>query len=83
MNIYKDLTFLFSQEDKRQHFIYSLVIMLGLQCVLSLALALLITLLIGLLKEIWDHYFGSGFCWQDMKANLLGIVAALPLQWFL
>ena len=67
------------EKDKHQHFLYSLVILLGSYCVLSLALSIIVTLLIGLGKEIWDHYCGSGFCWWDLLANGVGIVAGLLL----
>jgi len=69
-----------SQEhDKRQHFFYSLLLTLGFGMLAGVMLAVVAVMLIGLAKECWDHYFGSGFCWIDMAANLLGIMAALPL----
>ena len=37
--------------------------------------AVLVVGLIGLIKECWDHFWGSGFCWLDMLANAFGIVA--------
>ena len=67
------------EEDKQQHFLYSLGILLLSYCVFSLAFSLVVTLLIGLGKEIWDHYYGSGFCWWDLLANVLGIFAGLLL----
>jgi len=67
------------EEDKQQHFLYSLGILLLSYCLFSLMFSLVITLLIGLGKEIWDHYYGSGFCCWDMLANVLGILAGLLL----
>jgi len=61
--------------DKRQHFFYSLVLMLAASVFLGAMPAALVVALIGLTKECWDHYWGSGYCWLDMLANLLGIVA--------
>jgi uncharacterized protein YfiM (DUF2279 family) len=37
--------------------------------------------LIGLAKECWDHYWGSGFCWLDMLANTMGIAAGSVIVW--
>jgi len=67
------------EEDKKQHYRYSLLILLASYCVLSLAWSIVLTLLVGLGKEIWDHYYGSGFCWWDMLANLLGLVVGIAL----
>lgn len=33
-------------------------------------------LLTGILKELWDQRYGSGFCFLDMTSNLLGIASA-------
>lgn len=66
--------------DKFQHFTYSLGIFLGGAVFLpSLAIACSVTMLIGLGKEIWDHYYGSGFCLYDMLANVIGIGAGWGL----
>lgn len=68
------------EHDKQQHFGYSLVILLALSLALGQPLlALFMTLLIGLAKEVWDHFYGSGFCWVDMLANLVGIAVGWPL----
>jgi hypothetical protein len=32
-----------------------------------------------LVKECWDHFYGSGFCWFDMTGNLIGSGVALAL----
>lgn len=72
---------LYQEEDKRQHFGVSLLlfILCLLPCALlypfwpGLALAAAVTLLVGLGKEVWDHFYGSGFCWFDMAANAAGI----------
>ena len=63
------------EEDKQQHFYYSMFIFLvGFLMLPGVLSSVLGAFLVGLGKEIWDHYFGSGFCWYDMLANQLGIV---------
>lgn len=69
----------FYEEDKRQHFSYSFVLVLLAAIWMDLLWAVFVVLIIGLLKEVWDHFWGSGFCWIDMVANFLGIIAAAPL----
>jgi len=68
---------LLDEEDKRKHLLYSFFIMLALSALLGLTLAVILTALIGLVKEVWDHYYGSGFCWRDMAANGIAITAGL------
>jgi hypothetical protein len=67
------------ETDKQQHFGYSLILLLLAAIWLHTWQAVVLVLLVGLLKEIWDHYWGSGFCWIDMAANGLGVVVALLL----
>lgn len=72
------------EEDKQQHFYYSFFIFLFSFLLLpNVAIALLGAFLVGLGKEIWDHYFGSGFCWYDMLANQVGIIlgCVMVLPW--
>ncbi|WP_151704808.1 hypothetical protein [Nitrincola alkalilacustris] len=64
------------EHDKRQHLVYSLILTLFFGWLLGLTAGISIALLIGLAKEVWDHYRGSGFCWIDMIANILGILLA-------
>ncbi|WP_077530413.1 hypothetical protein [Vreelandella utahensis] len=62
-----------SERDKHQHFFVSLA--LAMTFVLGpwgVAPALAATLGVGLAKETWDHFWGSGFCWLDMAANAAG-----------
>jgi len=73
----KSLLALLDEEDKRKHLLYSFFILLLLSAVLGLTLAVLLTALIGLVKEIWDHYYGTGFCWRDMAANGIGITTGV------
>lgn len=48
---------------------------------LPLMAGILITLAVGLLKELWDHYYGSGFCWADLVANKIGIVITMAIYY--
>ena len=45
--------------------------------VLSPVLAFGVVFLLGLAKEWWDKYYGSGFCFYDMTGNLIGSMAGL------
>jgi len=67
------------QDDKHQHLWYSCVILLILIPILGWHYSLIGTIILGLAKEIWDHFCGSGFCWYDMLANVLGILLGLML----
>ena len=65
------------QADKLQHFCGSFILLLLAQMFLAPLVAALFTFAVGYVKELWDDRYGSGFCWYDMLANLLGIVTAL------
>jgi len=67
------------EEDKQQHFWYSFVILIVVSACVNIPAGLVITFLIGLVKEVWDHFYGSGFCWYDMLANCVGILVAFSL----
>jgi hypothetical protein len=67
------------QEDKQKHFVCSLVLLLLLSYFFSAETALVLTFFIGFGKEVYDHFYGSGFCWFDMFANALGVAFALLL----
>jgi len=67
-----------AQADKLLHIQYSAVIFVFLSVICSLPIALVLTFFIGLLKEVWDKYYGSGFCFYDMAANLLGMAFVYP-----
>jgi hypothetical protein len=65
------------EPDKILHIKYSAAIMLVSYIVLPMVVALVFTFLIGLLKECWDHYYGTGFCFYDMLANIIGILFSI------
>jgi len=80
LRVWLAVEFLLRQEDKRQHFLYSFFLLLLFIVLVPAYWAAVIVFLIGLGKEVWDHYYGSGFCWFDMQANLMGIFLGL-LVW--
>ena len=67
------------EEDKQKHFWYSFAILLVSLAVMTFSQALVLTLLAGIAKEIWDHLYGTGWCWYDMAANLAGMGLASVL----
>jgi hypothetical protein len=73
------LPFKLREEDKIKHMAWSFCLTLMALAVLSPVLAFGAVFLIGLAKECWDHFYGSGFCWFDIVGNLIGIAAALAL----
>ena len=69
------------EADKQQHFIYSSFIYIIMALVTGdIVISSATCLYIGLIKEIWDHYAGSGFCWNDMTANALGCLFGISLH---
>lgn len=67
------------EEDKRQHMVWSFWLTFGALVVVKAPAAFAAVMLIGLLKECWDACYGSGFCFFDMFANLIGCLVALAL----
>lgn len=62
-----------AEPDKRQHFWVSAHLTLAGLWLYPPEVAYGGIFLVGLLKEIWDHFLGSGFCRLDILANGLGI----------
>jgi hypothetical protein len=71
------LPFKLREEDKIKHMVWSFWMTLMALAVLSPVLAFSAVFLLGLAKEWWDKYYGSGFCFYDMTVNLIGILAGL------
>jgi hypothetical protein len=75
------------EEDKIKHIYWSFFILLFAMLFVSMPKALAVVMLLGLVKEIWDEYYGSGFCLFDMMGNLLGCLAGIAcwnlIQWML
>jgi uncharacterized BrkB/YihY/UPF0761 family membrane protein len=72
-----------SQHDKRQHVACSFSIYIVLSMFAPVALALALTMLVGLLKEVWDKYFGTGFCYYDLLSNCVGVGLAVPIGYLI
>jgi len=68
---------LIKQQDKQQHYAVCLLLTLVALPYLGLIMSALLTLIVGLSKEVWDKYYGSGFCWYDMLANFMGWLSAV------
>lgn len=65
----------FFTEDKLKHVIVSAVVMVMLSLVLPKWVAGLITLSIGVGKEVYDKVSKKGCCeWKDIMCDLIGIV---------
>lgn len=67
------------EADKRKHIAWSFWLTLAALVFMSNVEAFVAVFLIGLAKECWDHYYGSGFCLFDMVGNLLGSFTGLLL----
>ena len=65
------------EEDKRKHIAWSFGLTLLALVFMSNTQAFVLIFLIGLGKECWDHFYGSGFCLFDMLGNSIGIVGGL------
>ena len=77
------LPFKLREEDKIKHIAWSFCLTLMALVLLSPVLALGAVFLLGLAKEWWDKYYGSGFCFYDMTGNLIGILAGLLCDFLL
>lgn len=66
------------EEDKRLHAGWSFGLMALTGTLLPLTWALCLVALIGVAKECWDHYYGTGFSNADLGANVVGMMAAIP-----
>lgn len=67
------------EEDKRLHMVWSFWIMVAARFLWPAPWAFAAVFLLGLGKEFWDRRFGSGFCYFDILANILGCTFALAL----
>ena len=81
--MFKYLYQLLIQKDKQKHFVICIMLSLGTLPFFSLIISMIIVMSIGLVKEVWDHYYGCGFCWFDMQANLLGALVGISLYYFI
>lgn len=68
--------------DKVLHFIYSFFLVMTFSHFLSIHTAYMTTLVLGLLKEIWDYYVEKRELYNtcgDMMANFFGAMLAIYL----
>lgn len=68
--------------DKVLHFMYSFFLVMTFSHFLSISIAYAITLVIGLLKEVWDYYVEKSELYNtcgDMMANFFGAMLAIYL----
>lgn len=66
-----------AEPDKQLHVRWSFWLTLAAHLFWPLHWAVLMVVLIGLAKEGWDHYYGSGLCFADLLSNFIGIIAAV------
>lgn len=80
--------------DKVAHFVVSLVITIVLAIVIKSVdedtagimcgiLAGIVTMCLGVAKEVWDKFRGTGFDLQDLLADLGGCVVAVIFSIFM
>ena len=63
--------------DKVMHFISCFVITLVAGLIWGAEFGIAAGVLAGVAKEIYDHWQPNNyFCWRDIQADLLGIIAA-------
>lgn len=63
--------------DKVMHFISCFIITLVAGFIWGAELGIAAGVLAGVAKEIYDHWQPNNyFCWRDIQADLLGIIAA-------
>ncbi|WP_310610301.1 hypothetical protein [Limnohabitans sp.] len=82
-NLIPWMSALLVQRDKQQHVVCSFLIYLIAGVVVPVGVALVFTLFIGLLKEVWDKYFGTGFCYYDLLSNCIGVGLAIPVGYLI
>ena len=71
---------LLEQRDKQKHFKVCLGLGLVLLPVMGLLNSIILISIIGLTKEAFDHFYGSGFCWYDLQANMAGLFLSILIS---
>ena len=80
--------------DKVAHFVVSLVLTIVLAIVIKSVnentagylcgiLAGIVTMCLGVAKEVWDKFIGTGFDLMDLAADLCGCVVAVVFSIFM
>lgn len=64
------------RKDDLLHILFSVIVMTVLKLLLPCWIAALITLLVGILKElIWDKWLKKGTPeWRDLMSDIIGII---------
>lgn len=63
------------REDKLKHIVVSAIIMVALSLVLPKWIAAIITLSIGIGKEVYDKVSKKGWAeWKDIMCDIIGII---------
>ena len=70
------------EEDKIKHIYWSFFLLLFTLVFVPMHQALVMVLALGLVKEVWDEYYGSGFCLFDITGNILGCLCGAGC-WYL
>ncbi len=83
LQFFMALPFKLREEDKIKHMVWSFYLTLMALVLLSPVLAFGTVFLLGLVKEWWDKFYGSGFCFYDMTGNLIGSLAGLLCDFLL
>lgn len=83
LQFFMALPFKLREEDKIKHMVWSFYLTLMALALLSPVLAFGTVFLLGLVKEWWDKFYGSGFCFYDMTGNLIGSLAGLLCDFLL
>ena len=61
------------EADKANHFFYgSFIVFLVFMLTYSETISFLVCIVIAILKEVYDHFFGSKFDWMDIIWTILG-----------
>ncbi len=70
------------ESDKANHFVYGAVVtMLGLVFGIGVVWSFGVCLAVAVLKEVWDHFYGSKFDIMDIAWTLIGgAVVLAPLM---
>lgn len=64
------------QTDKIYHFLacFSLTYILGN---FDMLFSICVVMIVSMLKEIYDEFFGNGWSWGDIVADIFGIVIGI------
>jgi len=67
-------------QDKLLHFAVCILLMLLAGTVLSLPAAIIVTAAVGVGKEIYDAYYGTGWSNGDLVADAIGVITYILIR---